>query len=124
MIGRLRDWLGRLLGRGGGGSAGADGDDDPTATAADAAAETTGYECAVCGTAVEGPEASCPLCSAGDVVPVDGEHDGGQEGATADAEPAEVRETDAGPAEVREADATDDAAAQLRELREEQNDGE
>lgn len=111
MIGRLRDWLGRLLGRGGADSAGADGDGDATAAAGDAAAATTGYECAVCGTAVEGPTASCPLCSSGDVVPVDGKHEDGDDGATADA----------GPAEVREADATDDAAAQLRELREEQD---
>lgn len=107
MIGRLRAWFGRLFGRGGAGSADGDGAGDAGVGADDAAGAATGYECAVCGTAVDGPRASCSLCGAGDVVPVDGDSGAAEAGAT----------SDAAPAEVREADATDDAAAQLRALR-------
>lgn len=96
MIGRLRDWLGRLLGRGGADPGDADAPGD-TATESEEAAATD-YECTVCGTAVDGPEAACPLCGAG---------------------VAAADRQDAGPAEVREPDATDDAATQLRELRDE-----
>lgn len=40
--------------------------DDPDATAAD---DASGFECAVCGTAVDEPVHSCPLCRSTEIVP-------------------------------------------------------
>jgi hypothetical protein len=43
---------------------------DPDATAE--AGSVSEYECAVCGTSVEGPDGECPLCRSTDVVPAGG----------------------------------------------------
>lgn len=61
LLDRLRAWWRRLRERAGPASevAGTDRGADPEAD----------YECAVCGTDVEVPEGSCPLCRSTDVVP-------------------------------------------------------
>jgi hypothetical protein len=63
----LRRWWRRRFG------SGADAEEDGTedADAASDSSEASGYECAICGTAVEGPEASCPVCRSGDIVAAD-----------------------------------------------------
>lgn len=57
----LRDWLDRALGRGAD-SAG-DGSRDGTTE------EAFAYECEVCGTPVDDPEDTCPLCRSTAIVP-------------------------------------------------------
>lgn len=90
MLSKLRRWLSGLFG--GRGDDGADGETDE----ADAA-----HVCAVCGTPVSDPDGTCSLCRSTDVVPADEAGEGGS--------PA--------PAERREAGDADEAAARLRDVR-------
>ncbi|WP_336135213.1 hypothetical protein [Natronomonas amylolytica] len=64
----LRRWWQRRFG------SGADSEEDEAGSAdtASESSEAGSYECAICGTTVEGPEASCPVCRSGDIVAADG----------------------------------------------------
>lgn len=65
----LRRWWQRQFG------SGAETDDERAEAASDTeeSAQPAGasYECAICGTAVEGPDESCPVCRSGDIVATD-----------------------------------------------------
>lgn len=94
LLGRLRAWWRETFG---GGVA----TDDSAATAA-----AYDYECAVCGTGVDGPEESCPLCQSTDVVRV-----GDESADSADStEPSFGREQHVSPGD-------DESVERLRELR-------
>lgn len=74
----------------------------------DAAASPAGYECAVCGTAVDDADGSCPLCRSTDVV---------RAGASTDADSGGESAAEANAS--RHVAASDDATVgRLRELRE------
>ncbi|QLD85632.1 hypothetical protein HWV23_07800 [Natronomonas halophila] len=64
----VRRWWKRQFGNGEEADGGAE-------TASDTGSSTqptgAGYECAICGTSVEGPEATCPVCQSGDIVAAD-----------------------------------------------------
>ncbi|MFB6079405.1 MAG: hypothetical protein ABEJ81_00135 [Haloferacaceae archaeon] len=97
LLGRLRDWLGALLG--------GDGGSGVEAEAADA---TAAGVCAVCGTPVEDPGSGCPLCGSTDVRPPDGSSAstaGADESARLDPDRRSVEGT------------TDDAVTRLSDLR-------
>jgi hypothetical protein len=70
----LRRWWRRRFGSGGDGAEAGTGDADATSESSG----TGGYECAICGTAVEGPDASCPVCRSGDIVAADRRTAGGR----------------------------------------------
>lgn len=95
VLARLRAWWRRRFGSG---DAGADA--------------PAGYECAVCGTGVDGPAGACPLCRSTDVVLVGTREGGSETDVDVEGEPAR-----GGPGS-RRVD-TDDGASvdRLRELR-------
>lgn len=98
LLGRLRAWWRETFG---GGAVTGD-----SASTADAVAYD--YECAVCGTGVDGPDESCPLCHSSDVVSA-----GAESGASPDpTEPSFGRDQYVSPG-----DESDASVARLRELR-------
>jgi hypothetical protein len=103
----LRRWWNR---RGGSDAEGGDGDaadasgsgGDGDAGPAASPAQSADYECAICGTAVEGPESTCPVCHSEDVVRADGRD------STADTEQ---------PTPNRHVEESDDTAERLQQVR-------
>lgn len=74
------------------------GSDDETESASDteesAPSAEKGYECAICGTAVEGPDASCPVCRSGDIVAADRDTSDGRSAPAATRQHVEERDDD------------------------------
>lgn len=65
----LRAWWRGLFGSGNEADDG--GAEAASETGESAQSAGVGYECAICGTSVDGPNASCPVCRSGDIVAAD-----------------------------------------------------
>jgi len=76
--------------------------DGETAETSESASEPDSFRCAVCGTAVESPSSTCPLCGANDIEAGDADDDGAS----------------AAPSGERVENEGEDPADRLREMRE------
>jgi hypothetical protein len=66
----IRRWWQQRVGSGDG-TDGEESDSETEGAAEPSGSGETGYECAICGTSVEGPETTCPVCRSGDIVSTD-----------------------------------------------------
>ncbi|MFB6211200.1 MAG: hypothetical protein ABEI76_06660 [Halobacteriales archaeon] len=101
LLARFRQWVRSLFGS-------SEADSETTTPETDTATAQPDYVCAVCGTSVDTPETSCPLCKSTDIRPADGD-DESDPSTTGGLGPATARET-------RMADDTG-AASKLQELK-------